>query len=173
MRIYGYVTDSENRGIELANVTIAETTTGTTTNKNGYYELLFADRDTVELVFSMIGYTTIRQRIIDPQEVMNINVEMPTDEQWIEEVEVRGLKRQDGTMGSIEAQTTRVMPDATAAHSPPYTGLQNSIPPADRYVSATDGAPPTRSHTPGSRQNCRRARCTATIVRCFGSHPQT
>lgn len=113
VRIYGYVTDSENRGIELANITIAETTTGTTTNKNGYYELLFADRDTVELVFSMIGYTTIRQRIINPQEVMNINVEMPTDEQWIEEVEVRGLKRQDGTMGSIEAQTTRVMPDAT------------------------------------------------------------
>ena len=113
VRIYGYVTDSENRGIELANITIAETTTGTTTNKNGYYELLFADRDTVELVFSMIGYTTIRQRIINPQEVMNINVEMPTDEQWIEEVEVRGLKRQDGTMGSIDAKTTRVMPDAT------------------------------------------------------------
>ncbi len=113
VRIYGYVTDSENRGIELVNVAIAETPTGTTTNKNGYYELLFPHCDTVELVFSMIGYTTIRQRIIAPQDVLNINVVMPTDEQWIEEVEVRGLKRQNGTMEGIEAATTRVMPDAT------------------------------------------------------------
>lgn len=113
IRIYGYVTDSENRGVELANVAIAGTATGTTTNKNGYYELLFAHCDTVELVFSMIGYTTIRQRVIEPQDVLNINVEMPTDEQWIEEVEVRGLKRQTGTMEGIEASNTRVMPDAT------------------------------------------------------------
>lgn len=113
IRIYGYVTDSENRGVELANVAIAGTATGTTTNKNGYYELLFAHCDTVELVFSMIGYTTIRQRVIEPQDVLNINVEMSSDEQWIEEVEVRGLKRQTGTMEGIEASNTRVMPDAT------------------------------------------------------------
>lgn len=113
VRIYGYVVDSDNRGIEFANVSIAGTTTGAATNKNGYYEIVFADTDTVELVFSMVGYTTIRQRVIEPQEVLNINVEMPTDEQWIEEVEVRGIKRQSGTMEGIEASTTRVMPDAT------------------------------------------------------------
>ena len=37
-RIYGYVTDEGNRGIELVNVT--EGMHGTSTNKNGYYEIV-------------------------------------------------------------------------------------------------------------------------------------
>ncbi len=127
MRLYGYVVDSDNRGIELVNVVLANSIPGksanggkdgsaqigTTTNKNGYYELLFDQQDTIDVVFSMIGYTTTQQRIIAPQEVVNLNVVLPTDEQWIEEVEVRGIKRQTNTMDHIEAATTRIMPDAT------------------------------------------------------------
>lgn len=120
MRLYGYVVDTDNRGIELANVVILNTPVsagvgqiGTTTNKNGYYELLTDYMDTVQLAFSMVGYTTTYQRIILPQTVMNINVEMPTEEQVLDEVEVRGIKRQTGTMEHIDAATTRVMPDAT------------------------------------------------------------
>lgn len=117
VRVYGYVVDTDNRGIELVNVVETGSTSGaqlgTTTNRNGYYELLVEQRDTLELVFSMIGYTTVYQRIIEPQEVININVEMATDEQWIEEVEVRGLRRQTNTMDHIDAKAARVMPDAT------------------------------------------------------------
>ena len=43
IRIYGYVTDSDNTGIELANVFLKGTTTGTTTNRNGYYDLQAAE----------------------------------------------------------------------------------------------------------------------------------
>ena len=39
VRVYGYVIDTNNRGIELANVYIDNTSTGTSTNQNGYYEL--------------------------------------------------------------------------------------------------------------------------------------
>lgn len=119
LRIYGYVTDSDNRGIELANVYVQSSAddpaaiNGTTTNRNGYYELLLPQTDTVPLVFSMIGYTTVVQRLIMPQEVTNINVQLLTDEQWLGEVEVRGIRRQEGTMDRIDAATTRVMPDAT------------------------------------------------------------
>ena len=40
-RIYGYVVDQDNIGIELANVAVlnSERPIGTATNKNGYYEL--------------------------------------------------------------------------------------------------------------------------------------
>ena len=114
-RVYGYVVDQDNVGIELANVVVlnTETPTGTATNKNGYYELLMEEKDTVVLSFSMIGYTTVQQRIIDFKDVLNINVQLLTDEQVLTEIEVRGIKHTEGTMDRIDASATRVMPDAT------------------------------------------------------------
>ena len=114
-RVYGYVVDQDNVGIELANVVVlnAEKPLGTSTNRNGFYELMLDEADTVELSFSMIGYTTVRQRIIDLKDVLNINVQLLTDEQMLTEIEVRGLKRTQGTMDHIDAGATRVMPDAT------------------------------------------------------------
>ena len=114
-RVYGYVVDQNNVGIELANVVVlnADRPIGTATNKNGYYELLLDEADTVVLNYSMIGYTSVQQRIIDLREVININVQLLTDEQLLSEIEVRGIKHTQGTMDLIDAATTRVMPDAT------------------------------------------------------------
>lgn len=115
VRVYGYVVDQDNVGIELANVAVLNTDRpiGTATNKNGYYELMLDEADTVVLNFSMVGYTTVQQRIIDLHEVLNINVQLLTDEQLLTEIEVRGIKHTQGTMDQIDATTTRVMPDAT------------------------------------------------------------
>ena len=114
-RVYGYVVDQDNVGIELANVVVlnADQPIGTSTNKNGYYELMLDEADTVVLSYSMIGYTTVQQRVIDLSEVLNINVQLLTDEQVLTEIEVRGIKHTQGTMDRIDASTTRVMPDAT------------------------------------------------------------
>ena len=114
-RVYGYVVDQDNVGIELANVVVLNTDRpiGTATNKNGFYELLLDEADTVTLSYSMIGYTTVQQRIFDVRDVLNINVQLLTDEQVLTEIEVRGIKRTQGTMDYIDAGTTRVMPDAT------------------------------------------------------------
>ncbi len=124
-RVYGYVVDQNNVGIELVNVaawskvpsdqvpSTGELLGGTATNKNGYYELILDEADTVVLHYSMIGYTTVQQRVIDLKDVLNINVEMLTDEQVLNEIEVRGIKHTQGTMDRVDASTTRVMPDAT------------------------------------------------------------
>ena len=56
VRLFGYVLDSDNRGIELANVYVEGTTHGTTTNKNGYYDITVEMSDTIVIVYSMIGY---------------------------------------------------------------------------------------------------------------------
>lgn len=113
VRLYGYVTDSENTGIELANVYLKDSTIGTTTNRNGYYDLQFRMGDTVTLVFSMLGYVTTEQRIYTTRDVMNINVMLPTDAEALDELEVRGIRKQMGAMEQADAKTTRVMPDAT------------------------------------------------------------
>ena len=114
-RVYGYVVDQDNIGIELANVAVlnSDRPIGTSTNKNGYYELLIEESDTIVLNFSMIGYTTVQQRVIDLRDVLNINVQLLTDEQLLTEIEVRGIKHTQGTMDHIDASATRIMPDAT------------------------------------------------------------
>lgn len=114
-RVYGYVVDQDNVGIELVNVAVLNTDRpiGTATNKNGFYELMLEESDTIVLSYSMVGYTTVQQRVIDLHDVLNINVQLLTDEQWLTEIEVRGIKHTQGTMDHIDASTTRIMPDAT------------------------------------------------------------
>lgn len=113
VRLYGYVTDSENTGIELVNVYLKDSTIGTSTNRNGYYDLQFRMGDTVTLVFQMLGYVTTQQRIYTTRDVVNINVMLPSDAEALDELEVRGIRKQMGVMEQADAQTTRIMPDAT------------------------------------------------------------
>ena len=123
VRIYGYVVDSDNRGIELANVVsiqdaglrtqdkrlnsadsetsetnvispssfifdLSSQQEGTTTNRNGYYELVLLEpSDTITLVYSMIGYTTVYQRIVLPQKDHTSSSFMPEEQKKAESVE--------------------------------------------------------------------------------------
>ncbi len=111
LRLYGYVVDTDNRGIEMANVYIQGTTQGVSTDRNGYYEMEIIPQDTLQVVFSMVGYQTLIQPIIHPVEGMNINAQLSSIE--LAEVTVRGIAHQTGTIETIDATTTRVMPDAT------------------------------------------------------------
>ena len=114
VRVFGYVLDTDNRGIELANIYVNENTTiGTTTNQNGYYELFVNLQDTITLVYSMIGYETIRQQLYTTREVIGINVILPTNEELLSEVTVRAIQRQTNNMDRVDISTARLMPDAT------------------------------------------------------------
>lgn len=119
MRIYGYVVDTDNRGIEFANVYVKSADPqsafiGTSTNKNGYYELLTGEfHDSITVVYSMLGYQTAELIVPLAQDVLNVNIELQNDAELLEEIEVRGIKRQTGTMDHVDIQTTRIMPDAS------------------------------------------------------------
>ena len=113
VRLYGYVLDTDNRGIELANVYIEGSTVGTTTNQNGYYDITVEMGDTIVMVYSMIGYETIRQQLYTRNDVLGVNVVLPTNEEMLSEVTVRGIQRQTGTMDRTDVSVARLMPDAT------------------------------------------------------------
>ena len=121
VRIFGYVLDSDNRGIDLANVFVEGTTTGTTTNQNGYYDLLVEMGDTITMVYSMIGYETIRQQLYTSNQVLGVNVVLPTNEEMLSEITVRGIQRQTGTMERTDVEVARLMPDATGG------GIENLL----------------------------------------------
>lgn len=114
VRVFGYVLDTDNRGVELANVYVEENTIiGTTTNLNGYYEFFVDIQDTITLVYSMIGYETIRQQLYTTRDVIGINVVLPTNEEMLNEITVRGIQRQTNTMDRVDIGAARLMPDAT------------------------------------------------------------
>jgi len=112
-RIYGYVLDEQNVGIEMANVYLPDGVTGTTTNRNGYYSITIPMGDTTTLTFSMLGYTTLHQQVFTDREVLNINVVLCEEAALLETVEVRGIQKQTDMMESTAVETVRLMPDAT------------------------------------------------------------
>lgn len=111
VRIFGYVIDTNNRGIELANVYIENSKTGTSTNQNGYYELFADIKDSATLVYSMVGYKTIRHTIHPHKQVMQISVELPPLSKQIAELNVIGRRRQTSNMDAMDLSKYRLIPN--------------------------------------------------------------
>jgi hypothetical protein len=112
VRIFGYVIDTDNRGIELANVYFENTTIGTQTNQNGYYELITEVKDSATLVYSMVGYETIKHTIKPNKHILQISVELRATDKELQEVNVRGQRRQTSTLDLVDPSKYRLMPNA-------------------------------------------------------------
>ena len=113
VRVYGYVIDTNNRGVELANVHVDNSATVVSTNPNGYYELSVRVKDSVTLVYSMVGYQTIRHTIHPHQSVMQLSVQLPPLVKQIGEVNVIGQRRQTSTLDALDPSKFRVIPNTS------------------------------------------------------------
>jgi hypothetical protein len=113
IRIYGYVIDANNRGLDLANVAFENTPVGTSTNKNGYYELTAEITDSLTIVYSSVGYKTIKHTIYPIQKTLNITVELTATATEIETVEVIAQHRQMSTLETIDPLKYRLMPNTS------------------------------------------------------------
>ena len=129
VRIYGYVIDTNNRGVELANVRVENSAVGTTTNQNGYYELSLKATDSVTLVYSMVGYRTIRHTIQPHQSVLQISVQLPLASNQLTEVNVIGQRRQNSTLDALDPSKFRVIPNVSGgieSYLITFTGVSSS-----------------------------------------------
>ncbi len=113
VRVYGYVIDSNNRGIELANVFFENTTVGTTTNQNGYYELNMSVKDSAVIVYSMLGYQIIKHSIHPHQQVIQISVQLPALSKELLGANVIGQRRQTSTLDMLDPTKLRIMPNTS------------------------------------------------------------
>ncbi len=112
VRVYGYVINTNNRGIEQANVYFENSNNGTRTNQNGYYELFAEIKDSATIVYSSMGYKSIKHTIHPHQKIIQISVELPSLEKQIGDVEVIGQRRQTSTLDMLDATKYRLMPNA-------------------------------------------------------------
>ena len=74
VKIGGKVTDAEGNPIEFATVRIGGTAIGTNTDLQGYYSFTVAQKDTLDVIFTSIGFKELKQRLIKPEKEVTLNV---------------------------------------------------------------------------------------------------
>ena len=83
----GTVKDSQNESLPGVNVLVKWTTNGTTTDLNGFYKLSTQNADTLQLVFSFVGYNKKEVLVAGRTK---IDVSMTTATESLEEYVVVG-----------------------------------------------------------------------------------
>lgn len=115
VRIYGYVIDENNRGIEDAGVRFEGMNNGTSTNRNGYYDLYVNITDSIKIVYSHLGYETIRHTIFPGKQVVQITVALQALSRELKTVDVTVNRRSTSNMQTLEAEKYKLMPNASGS----------------------------------------------------------
>ncbi len=112
-RIYGTIKDEKGSPIELASVRIDKQPSTTITNLNGKYSIYCTSRDTVTIIYSMIGYETRKRTIHNPVDSIRIDVMLPSFDAKFGEAIVTGQQIQTGTMQKITPKDLKISPSTT------------------------------------------------------------
>lgn len=113
VKISGKILDQEDKPIEFGTVRIAGTAVGTNINLDGAYTLSIAPRDTLELIYSAIGYRTVKRTLIDAKGELTINVKMLPEDHMLDEVQVQGYRPNSQGMQHVDVDNLRVSPDVS------------------------------------------------------------
>lgn len=113
VKIHGKIVDNEDKDLEFVTVRISGTALGATSGLDGTYSLSVPQRDTINVVFTCIGYKEVNRKLIDAVGDVTLNVKMYPASYEIGEVEVTDIKKQTSQMQTIDASNVRLSPDAT------------------------------------------------------------
>lgn len=113
VRISGRVIDNEDKPIEFGTVQIKGTSIGTNTDLDGKYTLTVAEKDTIDVVFSCIGFKTIERRLIDAKGDVTLNARLYTDSQILDEVQVEGFRSNINGMQTFDTESFKLSPDVS------------------------------------------------------------
>ena len=113
VHISGRVTDENGDPVELATVNESHQLISAMTNMSGHYELTPAYRDTLELVFRMIGYETRKRTLTTPGDTVILDVMLPSSGYALQGVTISDRRRQTDANQTIDIEQFRLMPDAS------------------------------------------------------------
>lgn len=121
VHLYGHVTDEHGEPMDMAHIRLNRGAVGTLSNFKGEYELTVPIADTLRVIFTSLGYHRI-EKVISTSGVrenekgirrMMLNVQMRTNEAYINDVEVTTQRQQIGTLERIEADDIRRVPSSS------------------------------------------------------------
>ena len=110
VKISGKVIDEAEQPVEFATVKIAGTAIGTNTDLQGNYSFTVAPKDTLEVVFSSVGFKPLTRKLIDPKGEVTLNVRLYSDETVLKEVEVTGYRGSVDGMQSLNRDDLKLQP---------------------------------------------------------------
>lgn len=113
VKLHGKITDAAGEPIEFATVHIAGTAIGTTSGLEGEYSLSCPAADTITVHFSCIGYREETRSLIDASGDVTLNMRLQLTTEMLQQVEITELKKQTGSIATIDASELRKNPDAS------------------------------------------------------------
>lgn len=113
VQISGKITDDKDEPIEFATIRVQGTALGTNSNLKGEYSLTVAQRDTLVVEVSCLGYANVVRQYIKPKGKITLNAKLYQKSKELGELEVVEIRRQTDQMQTIDAQSMRLTPDAS------------------------------------------------------------
>lgn len=113
VKISGKVIDNEDKPIEFGTVRVAGTALGTNTNLKGDYTLTIAQKDTIEMVFSCVGFKTVKHKLVNPKGDLTLNVRLYPMDVDLKEFEVIGFRNNINGMQSFDTESFKLSPDVS------------------------------------------------------------
>lgn len=113
IKIHGKITDAANEPVEFATVRIGGTAIGVTSGLDGDYSLTCAKADTITVYFSCIGFREEKRQLVSPDSDVTLNVRLQLNTEMLQQVEITELKKQTGSIQTIDTKDLRRNPDAS------------------------------------------------------------
>lgn len=125
--VSGMVTDEEGSPLEIVNIHVEGQLVGTVSDLRGNYSLTVNSRDTVTIVYSMLGYQTRKRILRNPHGKVTLNVMLPNSDYELGEVTVTESRRQTGSTAQLDLKDTRLLPDASGGSIESFIATQAGV----------------------------------------------
>ena len=125
--ITGLITDEEGSPLEIVNVHVEKQLVGTVSDLQGRYSLTVASRDSVVIVYSMLGYQTRKRLLRNPRGNITLNVTLPNSNYELGEVTITESRRQTTTTTQLDLKDTRLTPDASGGSIESFIATQAGV----------------------------------------------
>ncbi len=111
--IKGKVMDDKRSPIELAQIRIEGTAFGATCDLKGKYQFTCDTKDTLVVVFSMLGYETRKRTLNNPTDTVTINIMLNPAGIELGGIEVSTIRRQTNAMTDVSIKDMKHMGNAS------------------------------------------------------------
>lgn len=113
VKIHGKIIDNEDKPLEFVTIRVEGTALGTNSGLDGMYQLVCPPQDTINVIFTCIGYDEVKRTLIDAKGDVAMNVRMVEKSKELSEIEVTEFKKQTNTMQTIDGEVFKLSPDVS------------------------------------------------------------
>ncbi|MGD1891640.1 MAG: TonB-dependent receptor [Cyclobacteriaceae bacterium] len=155
--LQGTITDDENNPLPGATVIVVGTTTGVTTDSDGFYEIRNLEAGTYTIAVSMVGFETLRKETsVTQNEVQEVNFTLTS-----------GTAELDEVMVIAESEAKRLSSNPLQISSIDVVKLQNESADVVTVLNRTAGVRVRQSGGLGSQTNIQLNGLTGQAVRTY------